>query len=216
MKTWTQHQARAGNAAIPGGVDKEVSVLRASLQGLDRTQLPAGGVAEDELAAYASHRVWTSTKAEQTNVVDSDIEYGLGWAAVTVEESISGWTVFDTVTLTGHKGGVITFEWSGSVLASQLFCRTTNQPQSGNPNHIGLRVTIGGVVVAERIGPCDPHGSFKLVGSGYFPNGDIPAVLSWRTAGQGPDDPTEDVGNGAHILKAHLYASKFFAIGRFK
>lgn len=216
MKTWTQGWPRDGHSVTPTLVDQDVASLRASIQGLDRTQLPEDSFDLDEIGNYAKHRVWFLSKSEQDNSVDTNIEASQSWQAATISEAAAGWQVFDTMTLTGHKGGSIQVEWNGNTLASLLFTRTANEEASGNPNHIGLKIVVAGQTIAERIGPCDPHGSFHLVGSGTFPNGDHNLSLLWRCSGRGPDDPYEDVGNNAHILKAHLHNSTCVAIGRFR
>jgi len=105
---------------------------------------------------------------------------------------------------------------SGNVLVSQFFALTVNSTFARNPNHIGLKIVVGGVVVAERIGPCSPHDTFQLTGTTFLPAGDPQAILYWSVTPNGPDDAFQDVTTNANLLRAHLYASKFFAIGRFR
>jgi hypothetical protein len=216
MKTWVNHQTRDGHAVLPGGMDQELSALRASFGGLDRTQLPADSFDEVEFSLYAKHRVWTAFKTQQDNVLDTTIDGDNSWVSFTGENSPVGPMLFQQTTLTGHKGGNILVNWSANVLVSQWMSYTVNQTSARNPNHIGLKIVIGGLTVAERIGPCQPHDSFQLTGSAQVPAGDPVCSLYWSVTPNGPDDIFEDVTNNAHLMRAHLFGSKFFAIGRFR
>lgn len=216
MKTWVNHQTRDGHAVLPGGMDQELSALRSSFGGLDRTQLPADSFGELQFAQYAKHHIWTVFKAQQDNVVDTVIDGNNSWRSFTGERSQVGPMLFQQTILAGHKGGNVMVNWSANVLVSQFFGFTVNQTSARNPNHIGLKIVVGGLTVAERIGPCQPHDSFQLTGSAQIPAGDPVCSLYWSVTPNGPDDIFEDVTNNAHLMRAHLFGSKFFAIGRFR
>jgi hypothetical protein len=197
-------------------MDQELTALRSSFGGLDRTQLPADSFDEVQFATYAKHHIWTSFKAEQDNVVDPDVAFKNSWRSFTGSNSQVGPMLHQQITLSGHKGGNILVNWSANVLVSQFMGYTVNQTSARNPNHIGLKIVIGGLTVAERIGPCQPHDSFQLTGSTQVPAGDPVCSLYWSVTPNGPDDILEDVTTGAHLMRAHLFGSKFFAIGRFR
>ena len=216
MKTWVNHETRAEHAVLPGGMDQELSALRSSFGGLDRTQLPADSFDEVEFSQYAKHHIWTAFKAQQDNVVDTVVDGNNSWRSFTGTKSQVGPMLHQQTTLTGHKGGNIMVNWSANVLVSQWMSFTVNQTSARNPNHIGLKIVIGGLTVAERIGPCQPHDSFQLTGSAQVPAGDPVCSLYWSVTPNGPDDIFEDVTNNAHLMRAHLFGSKFFAIGRFR
>lgn len=215
MKTWTQAQARPKHAIIPDGLDQEFAALRASGQAVDRTQLPASCIGQDELAPYAMHRVWTQVGDPQTNFNDANLNTNKCFLAASTEVNGDGWVVYATVPLTGHQGGSILVNWGVSVAQTQLLSSSSNLGEAGNPSHIGLRVLINGLVVGECIGPARALGNARLIGAGYFPAGDLTASLEWKMPGTGPDDIMQYT-DGTSIMKAHLWASKFVATGRWR
>lgn len=216
MKTWVTHETRPKHAVLPGGMDQELTALRSSFGGLDRAQLPADSFGELQFSQYAKHRIWTAFKAQQDNVVDTNVDGDTSWRSFTGNESLVGPMLHQQITLLGHKGGNIMVNWAANVLVSQWMGYTVNQTSARNPNHIGLKIVIGGLTVAERIGPCQPHDSFQLTGSAQIPAGDPVCSLYWSVTPNGPDDILDDVTNGANLMRAHLFGSKFFAIGRFR
>lgn len=217
MKTWTTGEPRADHAVLPGQLDQELSAARASFQGLDRTQLPADGFDEAEFKQYAKHRIWTVFTPEQTNSQDTGVSSNESWRSVSARTNQLGWQLLVSTALSGHKGGNIMVTWAGNTAVSQMFAFTVNQTDNRNPAHVGLRIVIGGQIVAERIGPCGPHDHFHLTASAFVPAGDPEAALYWQVTPNGPDDPLVSTGAPvAQLFRAHLYASQALFIGRWR
>jgi hypothetical protein len=216
MKAWTTGEPRPKHAVLPGQVDAELAASRASMQGLDRTQLPVGAYGSQFLL-NATHQVWTSLGGEQTNVNDSSVSSTSAWRAFTARDSVSGWLPYSTFTLTGHKGGMTQVQWSGCVATTQLWAATLNAVVTRkSPMHIGLKMTLDGVDIAERIGPCHPFDHFTLSGNVPHPGGNPVLSLYWTVTPTGPDEALEDAVSGDHFMKAHLWASQLCVIARYR
>jgi hypothetical protein len=217
MKNWTEHVARAGNAISPAVVNAEISAGVASIQTLDRTQLPDNSIGVSRLTDYAMHRVWCTTilgsTGEQTAAVDTSIKNNM-WRALSYQSYGGGWLTAHTLTLTGCKNGDVFIEWSGNGYVFPGFTNTSSNFQPGNPKYLGVRMIVAGVVVAERKG-CAYHEHWRIFGNIQLPQGDHSVSLQFQAVPPGKDDAIETAAND-HITQAHLYSSKVFAIGRWR
>ena len=225
MKTWTRFQARAGGTLTPDLPNLELGDAGGSFTTLDRTQLPLNAFDKDTVPANALVQVWAPStlgvrfptqadmEGEQINV-RSDQVSGTQWECGTFQNYNGGWQSLPTITLTGNRGGSLLVEWAGYAFSWNHFAQTTSATAPANPKHINLRILVGGVTVAEHIGPAVME-SFRIFGHIFVPAGDTQVTLQWRAPGPGPDDPLTDVTvNEYDLAQYHLAGMKFLAICR--
>lgn len=223
MKKWTVWEARDGNAAQPTQINYELRTAASSLQTLDRSQLPAGGVDDATLATNALHQVWfyprypltSGSEGEQQAVRDSTISLTNNWRCFSYQEAQGGWlNVGSPITLTGFKGGSLLVEWSGIGWQWPAFTNTQENFDPGNPKHVRLRILVGGVSFCERLGP-GYHEAWRAMGCQYMPAGDHQVLLQFQPTPIGADDAVVD-NLGSRLAQAHLYGSKVFIMGRYR
>jgi hypothetical protein len=225
MKTWSRLEARDGGIASPELLNLDLGDAGGSFATLDRTQLPLNAFDKDVVPATALVQVWAPStlgvrfptvadmEGEQVNV-RSDQVSPTQWECGTFQNYAGGWQSLPTVTLTGCKGGSLLVEWAGYAFSWNHFAQTFSATAPANPKHVNLRILVGGVTVAEHIGPAvlEP---FRVFGHTFVPPGDVGVTLQWRLPGPGPDDPFEDVTvNAYHLAQVHLAGMKFLAICR--
>ena len=217
MKKWTQHEARLGNTVSPEVINDEMSSAASSIQTLDRSQLPPVCADASNLALYALHRVWCSERVgatgEQTASVDTTTASNM-WESLSYQNWSGTWLTAATFTLTGFKGGSLFLEWSGNGYVYPAWTNTDGNLHPGNPKYLKVRILVAGVVIAERLG-CASHEHWRLFGTSLFPQGDHEVVLQFQPTPIGVDDAIVTSG-GTTLMQAHLYSSKYFAIGRFR
>ena len=105
-------------------------------------------------------------------------------------------------------------EWSGNGFIFPAFAKTNNLTYPLNPKYLNFRIMVNGVVFAERRG-CAYLEHFRVFGSKNLPSGDLSVQFQCRQTSVGPDDPLVTSSGGEYMM-AHLFSSKFFAIGRFR
>jgi hypothetical protein len=220
MKKWTQRDARTGGTVSPPSLNDELSSARESMTALDRHQLPAACVDDAVLVDAAMHKVWASDQfpgvsgqeGEQVAVRDSDV-FGRSWISLTPQGYAGGWvSIGASTTLDGFKGGNLFIEWSGNGYVYNAFAQGLHAPRM--PRYLGLRIVVAGQVIAERRG-CAYHETFRIFGTASLPPGDHIVEYQFKVTPIGPDDAVEDT-TANHIPQAHIWGSKFFAIGRWR
>lgn len=225
MKAWTIREARNGSTASPELPNLDLTAQAGSAATLDRTQLPVNAFDKDLVDAKELVQVWAPTtlgvlyptvadmEGEQVNV-RSDQVGPTQWRCGTYQNYSGGWQSLPTFTLTGCRGGALHVEWAGYAFSWNHCAQSANATAPSNPKHVGLRIVVGGVTIAEHIGPAIME-TFRVFGSAFVPPGDIAVSLEWRAPGPGPDDALNDVTVNAYALaQVHLAGQKVLAICR--
>lgn len=213
MKKWTQRQARSGNLVSPDAFNKEFRAQQSSITTLDRTQYPPAILDDANLTDYALHRVWHGTTAEQTADVDTAVASNM-WRASTFQVHAGGWTLADSATLTGFKGGNLYIEWAFNAYVQNIFARGNNDGYPGSPAYLRARILINGVSLVERRGTAY-HEHMRVLGAGQFPPGDLAAQLEFRLT-EGSQDCALTLPAGFHLLQAHIWNIRYLGIGRWR
>lgn len=219
MKKWSQYEARDGNTISPDSVNEELRAQSSSITTLDRAQLPVASFDNNNLKDYALHRVYAYTRAptaagtegEQTAIKDTATATN-AWDSATFQAYAGGWVSVFTFTLTDFKSGHLFVEWSGNAFVQLLFTNTHDNLRPGNPKYLNVRILVGGVIIAERQGAAY-HEHWRIFGTTLLPSGDHQVELQIRLCPPGTDDALVD-NAGDHMMQAHVYSSKVFAIGR--
>jgi len=217
MKRWTQREARAGGALSPDALNDEIRGQQSSITTLDREQLPSGWVGSTHLKAGALHRVWAASAlpsgGEQTTHRDQTTPDS-SWGCVTIPVSPGGWQSIGTATIAPFLGGSLFVEWSANTYAQNIFALGVNDGSPGSPNYVGMRILANGVTIAERQGGAY-HQSVRVVGSAPLPAGPVTLDFQWRFT-----PPSEDAAittsGGNTVPYAHIWNSRYLAIGRWK
>ena len=218
MKRWTQHQPRASQLLDSGQFNSEQLAHRASIQTLDRTQLPSNSVTNAQMKDAALHKVWLfDSRAEQTKFVATDVPSDQWRCATAINYSGGYVTVFEE-TLTGHKGGMTHIEWSGLA-----FCNGFAPMKLGKlttfelmEKHLRLRIVASGLLVGEFHLLLAGTESFCVFASVNLPPGDHIISLQFDGTGQAEDEPIKDVSTNNRIMQYHLANTVLMAIGRFR
>ncbi len=235
MKYWTQHQARPLQTTEADQLNAEMQASQSAITTLDRTQTPQLSYDPTNVKPYALHQMWASggapaglqgplwgtgaTRGEQTQYRSTS---GLNdqFAAITYQQYSGGWETAHTQTLTGFRGGHLHIEWGGQVALFPGFQQTDNNFQPPNPKRMQLRIQVAGVTMVERLGVARSMGSFRVVGGGLFPQGDLQVEYQWRYTPAGQDDAivftTLTPAPDPHLMQAHLFGNKVLAIARYR
>jgi len=220
MKRWAQREATAGATISPDAINDELRAQQSSVTTLDRDQLPGNYVDEARLKDYAILRGYVATAhpaGGQQDVVVYDVPDGNMWDACAFPAYPGGWqdaSASSATTLTGFKGGQLHIEWAGNGYIFGSMASGLNVPLPMSPRYLGLRITVNGVVIAEKRGPgC--HEAFRVIGSTLAPQGDLSVRFQWRIEGPSQDDATETTA-GTSVPQAHLYSMRYLAIGRWR
>ncbi len=96
------------------------------------------------------------------------------------------------------------------------FQQTSNNYHPANPKRMQLRIQVAGVTMVERLGVARSMGSFRVVGGGLFPQGDLQVEYQWRYTPAGQDDAIVNTPAGRHLMQAHLFGNKVLAIARYR
>lgn len=220
MKRWTHREARAGVTVSPNSVNVELRSQQSSITTLDRTQLPAEFVDEDNLTAGAIARCYSlkaaGTSGEQSADRDTSTVSN-GWQCVTYQSGVCGWTdAADPITLTDFKGGSLYGEWSGNGLINPAFCATSGNIFPGSPKYLRLRILVNGTVFAVRRGVAH-HEHFRIFGVQRYPQGTLTVQLQFNLPEADPNDLLRASGIGnKNIPQAHIYGMRYFFQGRFR
>ena len=218
MKHWTQREVRAGGTVSPDAVNNEMRAHQSSIITLDRSQLPADWVDENNLTDFAIHRVYADkiaglTGGEITANVDTNTPSN-GWRCITYQTGLSGYVLVKAVTLSGFKGGSLYGEWSGNALVLPAFCNTLNNTRPGSPKYLGFRILVNGTVFAVRRG-VGTHEHFRIFGNGRSPQGDLSIELQLHITDADPNEPIK-TNAGDNIPQVHLYSARYLFIGRWR
>lgn len=217
MKRWTQTEPRAGNAVSPDALNDEIRGQQSSITTLDREQLPSGWVQPTHLTAGALHRVWVGdmlpTGGEQTTHKDTATPDS-SFACATIPTSPGGWQSIGTVTLTPFLGGVLFVEWSFVTYANNIYALGANDGRPGSPNYVGARILANGITIAERQGAAY-HQSVRVVAASPLPAGPVVLDFQWRFTAPSEDARATTSGGNA-VPYAHIWNSRYLAIGRWK
>ena len=221
MKRWTTREARAGVTVSPASVNNELRSQQSSITTLDRTQLPAEFVDEDNTEAGAIVRCYSlkaagSASGEQTADRDT-ATVSNGWQCVTYQSGVCGWTnAVAAFTLADWKGGSLYGEWSGNALINPAFCATSGNIFPGSPKYLRLRILVNGTVFAVRRGVAH-HEHFRIFGVQRYPQGSLSVQLQFNLPEADPNDILRGSGVGnQNIPQAHLYGQRYFFQGRFR
>lgn len=234
MKDWTKHDARSSHITEADQFNDQHNRFRGQMVGLDRSQYPAGCVSSSMVVANAMHKVWTfvpwdssatyaNTDGEQTALrADETDTLPEQFMALTYQEYGTGWRTVFSEQLTPFKGGSLLTEWCGCS-ALQIFWTWTNNathgstpPSAPNDKYVGVRILYNGVVVAERLGPAKPMDSFRIIGEGQVPAGNVTVSLQFKVTGAGPDDALEENATNKNLMQAHLYGNRVVCVGRWR
>ena len=220
MKRWTHREGRAGVTVSPDSVNVELRSQQSSITTLDRTQLPAELVDEDNLTAGAIMRCYSLKAAGTAGEQKADRDTGTvsnGWQCVTYQSGVCGWTdAADPITLADFKGGSLYGEWSGNALINPAFCSTSGNIFPGSPKYLRLRILVNGTVFAVRRGVAH-HEHFRIFGVQRFPQGTLTVQLQFNLPEADPNDLLRASGIGnQNIPQAHIYGMRFFFQGRFR
>jgi hypothetical protein len=218
MKKWTHREARSGNTVDPEGFNAEFRAQQSSATTIDRDQAPGGFVDDTRLASGALHLVWADsdypTGGEQTADADTSVA-GNMWISSTFQVHAGGWTnIGAAITLTGFKGGSLFFEWSCNAYVSNIFARGANDGFPGSPAYLRMRVLVNGVPLCERRGTAY-HEHSRLFGTNIFPPGDLSVEMQFRLT-EGSEDCALTTNAGDNLMQAHVYSSRYLAVGRFR
>jgi hypothetical protein len=220
MKKWTHRDARSGNTVSPDGFNDEFRAQQSSITTIDRDQIPASFVDEARLEpgailrTYADDQYPAASDGQQDADADTSVASNM-WIASTFQVHAGGWTnVGSTITLSNFGGGSLFFEWSCNAYVSNIFARGANDGFPGSPAYMRLRILVNGVTLAERRGTAY-HEHSRLFGTDVFAPGDLSVDLQFRLT-----EPSEDCAwslpSGDNLLQAHIYSSRYFAVGRFR
>ena len=216
MKRWTQHQPRASQLLDSSQFNSEQLAHRASIQTLDRTQLPQ--VAQSALKAGALHKIWLfNDREEQTKFVATDVPSDQ-WRCATAINYSGGYVTAFEKTLTGHKGGMTHIEWSGLA-----FCNGFAPMKNGKlttfelmEKQLRLRIVASGLLIGEFHLLLAGTESFCVFASVNLPPGDHIISLQFDGSGDADDEPIKDVSTNNRIMQFHVANSMLLAIGRFR
>lgn len=216
MKRWTQHQPRSAQLLDAGQVNSEQTAHRASIQTLDRTQLPA--VAQSALKAGALHKIWLfNERDEQTKYVATNVPSDQ-WRCATALNYSGGYvTAFEEI-LTGHHGGMTYIEWSGLA-----FCNGFAPMKLGKlvgselmEKQLRLRILASGLLIGEFHLLLAGTESFCVFASANLPPGDHIISLQFDGSGDADDEPIKDHTTNDRIMQFHVANSMLLAVGRFR
>lgn len=220
MKRWTQHQPRASQLLNAGQFNDEQLAHRASIQTLDRTQLPSSSVGATQLKDGALHKVWLfSDRLEQTEFRATNVPNDQ-WRCATAINYSGGYTTIFEHTLTGHKGGMTYLEWSGIA-----FCNGFAPMKDGKggltsfelmESRIHLRIVASGLMVGEFLVVLAGTESYNVFASINLPPGDHIISLQFDGTGESEDGPIQDVSTNNRIMQYHIANSMLLAIARFR
>jgi hypothetical protein len=202
MKYWTQHQARTSQTTEADQLNAEMRASQSAITTLDRTQTPQLSYDPTNVKPYALHQMWASGGAPA----------GLQGP----QHYSGGWETAHTQTLTGFRGGHLHIEWGGQVALFPGFQQTSNNYHPANPKRMQLRIQVADVTMVERLGVARSMGSFRVVGGGLFPQGDLQVEYQWRYTPAGQDDAIVNTPAGLHLMQAHLFGNKVLAIARYR
>jgi hypothetical protein len=218
MKKWTEHQSRDRHLLDAEQVGAEFRVAQSSMTTLDRTQLPASQFNKAHIKDGILHKMWVQEITSGT--YPGEINYprdantpAFQWIAPTYQTYGGSWQTLSAFSLTGFLGGNLYVEWHGNGFVNGLCNQTLNNDYPANPKHLGLRILVAGVKVAEKMGPASGTHSFRVFGNAQMPPGDHQVLLQWRGTPSGPDDITENQSNQA-TMQFHAFGCKSLAIGR--
>jgi hypothetical protein len=212
MKYWTNHQARTNQTTEADQLNAELRSSQSAITTLDRTQTPAQAYNNTNVVTNAVRQVWASggqpaglqgplwgsgtTRGEQENIRATTANtLATQFRAVTYQEYSGGWRTAHTQTLTGFQGGQL------------------------HQKRMRLRISVAGVVMVERLGTAKSMDSFRIFGSGLYPQGDLNVEYEWRFTPAGQDDAIVYTGApaaGKHLMQAHVFGSKVLAIARYR
>jgi hypothetical protein len=236
MKQWTGHDAMSNQLLDAGQFNEQQRRARGQMAGLDRSQLPVGGLTEAMVTDAALHKVWTfvpwdtgvlGADGEQTRFRAADADtHEFQFMGVTYQAYGSGWvTAFET-TLTPFRGGSLQTEWFGNTSLQIFFTWTIQARQNSTPipgrqadRYVGLRILYNGMVVSERIGPAKPADCFRILGESQLPSGNVTLTLQYQITAAGPDDAVLDtvtVSPNKHLMQAHLWGNRVVCVGRWR
>ena len=220
MKRWTQREATAGATISPDALNDELRAQQSSVTTLDRDQLPGNYVNETRLKDYAILRGYVAPEhptGGQQDVAVLDVPDGNMWDACAYRVYPGGWQNASNgtaVALTAFKGGQLHIEWTGNGYIFGSMAEGKNAVSPRSPRYLNLRITVDGVVIAEKRGPgC--HEAFRVVGSSLVPQGDLSVRFQWRIEGPSEDDALVTQG-AVPVAQAHLYSMRYLAIGRWR
>jgi len=221
MKRWTQREALTGVTVSPDSVNEELRAQQSSIATLDRTQMPAALVDENNSTAGAFMRVYAARFAGdaggEQNAARDTSTVSNGWQCVTYQSSLSGWqNIGSALTFSDYKGGTLYGEWSGNAMVMPAFCATAGNIYPGSPKYLGLRILVNGTVFAERRGPAY-HEHFRIFGVRRFPQGSLTVELQMQLTDADPNDVLNVSGLGnTNVPQAHLYSNRYLFVGRWR
>ena len=219
MKHWTKRDALTGGTVSADVINEEMRAHQSSITTLDRTQLPADSVDENNLEDYAIHRVYAAkqgglTGGELTTGIDANTPSN-GFRCIAYQTGVSGYRdAGNAITLEGFKGGSLFGEWSGNALVLPAFCSTQNNTRPGTPKYLGFRILVNGTVFAVKRG-VSLHEHFRIFGNGRYPQGTLTINLQLHITGSSPDEPLV-TSAGDNMPQAHIYSSRYLFIGRWR
>ena len=236
MKYWTNHQARTNQTTEADQLNAELRSSQSAITTLDRTQTPAQAYNNTNVVTNAVRQVWASggqpaglqgplwgsgtTRGEQENIRATTANtLATQFRAVTYQEYSGGWRTAHTQTLTGFQGGQLHIEWAGLAAIFPAFQQTNHNNHPPNQKRMRLRISVAGVVMVERLGTAKSMDSFRIFGSGLYPQGDLTVEYEWRFTPAGQDDAIVYTGApaaGKHLMQAHVFGSKVLAIARYR
>lgn len=218
MKRWTQHQPRASQLLDANQFNSEQTAHRASIQTLDRTQLPANAITGSVLTPSALHKVWLFNGREEQNKFIATNTPNDQWRCATSIIYSGGYITLFEHTLSGHKGGMTYIEWSGLA-----FCNGFAPMANGKlittalmEKHLRLRIIASGLLVGEFHVLLAGVESYCVFSSINLPPGDHIISLQIDGTGSADDEPLADVSTGDAIMQYHVANSVMLAIGRFR
>ena len=230
MKYWTKHQARANQTAESDQLNAELRASQSAITALDRTQTPNRAYDRTEVTQYALRQVWTTvdaggnpmwgsgtTQGEQTNARSLTADtYSYQFLAVTYQLYNGGWRTAYTQTLNGFAGGHLHIEWGGQACVNLAFTQTYNNVYPANPKYMQFRIRIAGVTMVERKGVARSMDTFRVFGSGMYPQGDLQVEYQWKLTAAGQDDAIVSTPTGNHLMQGHIWGNKVMAIARYR
>ena len=217
-KKYVEREAMAGGVLSPDSANVPLRTQQSSISSLDREQLPSDFVNTDRLAQYAMYRTYHATRSPASGEqnLQSSAVAARSWEALTAQNDPGTWRNFDggSQTFSGFKGGQLFLEWSGNAFSYPVFAATQNLTYPLNPKYLNLRILINGSLLVGRRGVAYME-HFRIFGTKIFPPGDLVAEFQYRMTSVGPDDPLLSTAP-AEYTQAHLFSSKFLAIGRWR
>ena len=218
MKRWTQHQPRASQLLDSGQFNSEQLAHRASIQTLDRTQLPTNAITSAQLKSSALHKVWLfDDREEQTNFVATNVPSDQ-WRCATFINYSGGYVTAFEKTLTGHKGGMTYIEWSGLAFNNGFAPMKNGKLTTYElmEKHLRLRIVASGLLIGEFQLLLAGTESFCVFSSVNLPPGDHIISLQFDGTGQADDEPIKDVSTNNRIMQYHLANTVLLAVARFR